>query len=81
MSAQQAEQDGYSVIRVGGEAAVVVPLDEYRRFKALERHASPDDLETAEFEAAVAAHDEWVAAGRPGARSHADVMAELLPNG
>jgi hypothetical protein len=30
------------------------------------------------IEATLAAHDEWVAAGRPGARSHEDVMAELL---
>jgi hypothetical protein len=35
-------------------------------------------LEEAEIEAALAAHDEWVAAGCPGARSHEDVMAELL---
>ena len=26
----------------------------------------------------LAEHDEWVAAGCPGARSHEDVMAELL---
>jgi len=25
-----------------------------------------------------AAHDEWLAAGCPGARSHEDVVAELL---
>ena len=30
------------------------------------------------IEATLAAHDEWVAAGCPGARSHEDVMAELL---
>jgi hypothetical protein len=36
--------------------------------------ASPDE---AEIEAALAAHDEWVAAGCPGARSHEEVMAEL----
>jgi hypothetical protein len=35
-------------------------------------------LEEAEIEATLAAHDEWVAAGCPGARSHEDVMAELL---
>lgn len=35
-------------------------------------------LEEAEIEAALAAHDEWAAAGCPGARSHEDVMAELL---
>jgi hypothetical protein len=35
-------------------------------------------LEEAEIEATLTAHDEWVAAGCPGARSHEDVMAELL---
>jgi hypothetical protein len=45
------------------------------------RHASPQALEEAEIEATLAAHDEWVAAGRPGARSHEDVMAELLGSG
>jgi hypothetical protein len=40
--------------------------------------ASPEAPEEAEIEAALAAHDEWVTAGRPGARSHEDVMAELL---
>ena len=34
-----------------------------------------------EIEATLAAHDEWVAAGCPGARSHEDVMAELLGSG
>jgi hypothetical protein len=59
MSAQQPEQEGHSVIRLGDETAVVVPLDEYRRFKALERHASPDDLEMADAEAAMAEYREW----------------------
>ena len=40
--------------------------------------ASPEVLEEAKIEATLAAHDEWVAAGCPGARSHEDVMAELL---
>jgi hypothetical protein len=39
---------------------------------------TPQALEEAEVEATLATHDEWVAAGRPGARSHEDVMAELL---
>jgi hypothetical protein len=47
----------------------------------VERHASPEVLEEAEIEATLAAHDEWVAAGCPGARSHEDVMAELLGGG
>jgi hypothetical protein len=40
--------------------------------------ANPRRPEEAEIEATLAAHDEWVAAGCPGARSHEDVMAELL---
>jgi hypothetical protein len=35
-------------------------------------------LEEAEIEATLAAHREWVAAGRPGAVSHDEAMAELL---
>ena len=71
----------YEVIHLGGEAAAIVPLGELRRLQAVERHASPEAREEAEVEAALAAHDEWVAAGRPGARSHEDVMAELLGGG
>lgn len=71
----------YEVIHLGGEAAAIVPLAELRRLRAVERHASPDALEEAEIEATLAAHDEWVAAGCPGARSHEDVMAELLGGG
>jgi hypothetical protein len=63
VSAQPAEYgDQYDLIHLGGETAVVVPLDEYQRLRALERRASA----------------EWVAADRPGARSHEEVMAELL---
>ena len=68
----------YEVIRLGGEAAAIVPLAELRRLRAVERHASAEALEEAEIAATLAAHDEWVAAGRPGARSHEDVMTELL---
>jgi len=82
MSAQAAENpepaEPYEIIHLGGEAAAIVPLAELRRLRAVERHASPEALEEAEIEATLAAHDEWVAAGCPGARSHEDVMAELL---
>jgi hypothetical protein len=40
--------DGHEVIHLGGEAAVVVPLEEYRRLRELERFASP--LEEADVE-------------------------------
>jgi hypothetical protein len=68
----------FEVIHLGGEAAAIVPLAELRRLRVVERHASREVLEEAEIEATLAAHDEWVAAGSPGARSHEDVMAELL---
>ena len=70
--------DGYEVIHLGGEAAAIVPLDEIKRLKALERAATPEALEGAEAAAAFAATDEWEAAGRPGALSHEEFMAELL---
>jgi hypothetical protein len=79
MSAQPADTAGpYEVIHLGGEAAAIVPLAELRRLRAVERRSSPDVLADAEAEATLAGHDEWVKAGRPGARGHDDVMAELL---
>ncbi len=82
MSAQAAghpeSAEPYEVIHLGGEAAAIVPLAELRRLRAVERHASPEVLEEAEIEATLVAHDEWVAAGCPGALSHEEVMAGLL---
>jgi hypothetical protein len=75
------EPDQHDVIHLGGETAVVLPLHEYRRLSALERRASAEDLEAAEADAVLQAHDEWVAAGRPGAMSHQEFMAELLGGG
>ena len=68
----------YEVIHLGGEAAAIVPLSELRRLQAVERRAPAALLEEAEIEATLAAHREWVAAGRPGAVSHDEAMAELL---
>ena len=79
MSVQPADNtEPYEVIHLGGEAAAIVPLAELRRLRAVERHAPAEALEGAEVEATLAGHDEWVRAGRPGARPHDDVMAELL---
>jgi hypothetical protein len=64
----------YEVIHLGGQAAAIVPLTELRRLQAVERRAPAE----AEIEATLAAHREWAAAGRPGAVSHDEVMAELL---
>jgi hypothetical protein len=66
------------VIHLGGEAAVVVPVADFLRLQALQRHTSAEELEEAEIEATLAAHQAWVAAGRPGAVSHEEAMAELL---
>jgi hypothetical protein len=79
MTAQPADgTEPYEVIHLGGEAAAIVPLADLRRLRAVERHASAEALEDAEAEATLAGHDAWVREGRPGARSHDDVMAELL---
>ena len=79
MSAQPTDSTGpYEVIHLGGEAAAIVPLAELRRLRALERNAPAEVREDAEIEATIAGHDEWVRAGRPGARMHDDVMAELI---
>jgi hypothetical protein len=68
----------HDVIHLGGEAAVVVPVAEYRRLRALERLASPRELEGAEAAAALEEYREWSAAGRPGAIPHAEARRLLL---
>jgi hypothetical protein len=79
MSAQPDRDLGsYEVIHLGGEAAAIVPLSDLRRLQAVQRHAPAELLEDAEIEITLTAHREWVAAGRPGAVSHEEAMAELL---
>jgi hypothetical protein len=79
MTVQPACDPGsYEVIHLGGEAAAIVPLSDLRRLEAVQRHASAELLEEVEVEATLAAHQEWVAAGRPGAVAHDEAMAELL---
>jgi hypothetical protein len=68
----------YEVIHLGGEAAAIVPLADLRRLRAVEHLAPAEVREDAEIEATLAGHDEWLRAGRPGARPHDEVMAELL---
>jgi uncharacterized protein (DUF849 family) len=77
-SSSPSQAGPYEVIHLGGQAAAIVPLGELRRLRAVERHASPDAREEAEIEVTLATHDDWVAAGCPGALSHDEVMAELL---
>jgi len=83
MSARPEEHGGsHDVIRLGGETAVVVPLDEYRMLAALRKRASADEIEEAEMDAAIAEHEAWKASGRPGGTvSHEAAMAELLGGG
>ena len=79
MTAYPAGDPGpYEVIHLGGEAVVIVPLGDLRQLQAVQRHASPELLEEADVEATLAAHREWVTAGRPRAVSHEEAMAELL---
>ncbi|HEX9040455.1 MAG TPA: hypothetical protein VF838_05435 [Trebonia sp.] len=78
MSAQPTDHTGpYEVIHLGGEAAAIVPLADLRRLRAVEQLASAELREDADIDATLAGHDEWARAGRPGARPHDDVMAEL----
>jgi hypothetical protein len=68
----------YQVIQLGGQEAAIVPLPDLRRLQAVERNAPPELVEQAEIETTLAAHRDWVAAGRPGAVSHDRAMEELL---
>lgn len=81
MTAQPSSPDpgeAYQVIHLGGQDAAIVPLAELQRLQAVERLAPAEVIETAEIQTSLAAHREWVAAGRPGAMSHDMAMAELL---
>lgn len=73
-----ASQEGAADGTGSSTPAVVVPLEEYRRLRALECRAATADLEVAEADAILQGHRDWVAAGRPGAVSHDEAMAELL---
>jgi hypothetical protein len=70
--------DPHEMIHLGGEAAVVVPMDEYRRLRALEQMASPQERDDAETAAALEEYREWSAAGRPGAIPHEQARRLLL---
>jgi len=81
MTAQSAGPAGvgpHEVIHLGGEAAVVVPVAEYRRLRALGATGLSDDLEAAEAAAALEEYREWSAAERPGANSHEQARRLLL---
>jgi hypothetical protein len=46
--------------------------------KALRDRASAEQVEEAEIDAAIAEHEAWKAAGRPGLKSHDEFMAEVF---
>ncbi len=82
MTAQHASEPNpgqpYQVIQLGDQEAAIVPVADLRRLQAVERLAPAEVIESAEIATTLAAHREWVAAGRPGAASHERAMAELL---
>jgi hypothetical protein len=51
---------------------------EYHTLKALRDRASAEQVEEAEIDAAIAEHEAWKAAGRPGLKSHKEFMAEVF---
>jgi hypothetical protein len=53
----------YEVIHIGGQAAVVVPVTDFLRLRALEQAATPAELEDAEDTAAML---EWKARDAAG---------------
>lgn len=79
--AEAANVGPHEVIHLGGEAAVVVPVAEYRRLRALEQIASAREREDAETAAALEEYREWSASGRPGAVPHQEARALLLDEG
>ena len=54
----------YEAIHLGGQAAVVVPVADFLRLRALERAASPQELEDAEDTAAILERKARDAAGQ-----------------
>jgi hypothetical protein len=72
MTAQPSEVPGQpQTIRIAGEVAAVIPIGEYQRLKAIERHASPEEVAAAEAEEAeiagvFAEYRQWVAGGEQG---------------
>jgi hypothetical protein len=57
----------YEVIHLGDQAAVVVPVSDFLRLRALEQAASPQELEDAEDKAALA---DWCAREAAGQTSY-----------
>jgi hypothetical protein len=60
----------YDVIHLGGQAAVVVPLTDFLKLRALEQRASAEEIEDAEDAAAA---QEWRAREARGETSYASL--------
>ena len=75
MSVQPSQDDSHDVICLGGETAVVVPVHEYHTLKPPRDRASAEQVE---IDAAIAEHEAWKAAGRPGQKSHDEFMPEVF---
>jgi hypothetical protein len=67
----------YEVIHLGGQAAVVVPVVDFLRWRALELRASAEELADAEDAAALADWTSRQAAGRTSYAPHGEVRDRL----
>jgi hypothetical protein len=67
----------YEVIHLGGQAAVVVPVSDFLRLRALEEAASPQELEDAEDKAALADWRAREAAGQTSYVTHDEALRRL----
>jgi len=67
----------YEVIHLGGQAAVVVPVSDFLRLRALEQAASPQELEDAEDKAALADWRAREAAGQTSYVPHDEALRRL----
>jgi hypothetical protein len=72
-----ARMPAYEVIHLGGQAAVVVPVADFLRLRALERAASPQELEDAEDTAAMLEWKARDAAGQTSYVPHDEVCRRL----
>ena len=68
----------YDLRKCGRMTFAAPTLHEYHTLKALRDRASAEQVEEAEIDAAIAEHEAWKAAGRPGLKSHEEFMAEVF---
>ena len=68
----------YEVIHLGGQAAVMVPVSDFLRLRALEQAASAQELEDAEDQAALADWRAREAAGQTSYVPHDEALRRLV---